>query len=229
MLDCVVSLTTWKGRINDIAIAKIIFRLLEEQTTDYNYKVVLVLSKEEFGEDYVLPEHIELLLYHPKFELLWTYDNTKALKKLDPTMEKYPDIPIITMDDDELVSTDCIQKIMDEHYEFPNDILGGEVGVCHGIYRPWLIRLFPPHSLKAIPTEYFKTYFNCMQDDEWNGLRAKLNNTKIRKLKSNVVINIFCADQTHAFNKEYNNFDFEHALNKFKTEHSEYFNYEYNF
>ena len=129
MLDCIVSLTTWKGRINDPAITKILFRLLEQQKTKYNYKVVLVLSEEEFGKNYKLPEHIQLLLNHPKFEIIWTYENTKALKKLDPTMEKYPELPIITMDDDEMVTPDCIQKIMDEHFENPNDILGGEIAV----------------------------------------------------------------------------------------------------
>ncbi len=224
MLDCIVSLTTWKGRINDPAITKILFRLLEQQKTKYNYKVVLVLSEEEFGKNYKLPEHIQLLLNHPKFEIIWTYENTKALKKLDPTMEKYPELPIITMDDDEMVTPDCIQKIMDEHFENPNDILGGEIGICHGINRPWLIRLFPAHSLKNIPTEYFKTYFNYMQDDEWNGIRAKLNNTNIRKLKSKVVLSIFYTDQKNAFNKQYNNFDFDSALKKFKTDHPEYFN-----
>lgn len=223
MLDCVVSLTTWKGRITDKNLPKILFRLLEQQKTQFNYKVVLVLSEEEFGKNYILPNTLSLLLNHSRFEVLWTYENTKALKKLDPTMQKYNNVPIITMDDDELVTEDCIEKMMLEHLEHKNDILGGEVGVCHGILRPWLIRLYPPNSLKDIPTEYFKTYFNYMQDDEWIGIRAKLQGTNIRKLKSKVVTSIFITDQTNAFNKQYNKFDFDAALKRFKNDYPQYF------
>ena len=121
-MDCIVSLTTWKGRINEPTLPRMIFKLLTQQT-EYNYKVVLVLSEEEFGKDYILPEELSLLQKHPNFEILWTYKNTKALKKLDPTMEKYPDLPIITLDDDDLCTTYTVQTMMDFHKKNPNKLL----------------------------------------------------------------------------------------------------------
>ena len=90
-LDVVVSLTTWAGRINEPTLPKVLFRLLDQQNTKYNYKVVLVLSTDEFGDNYELPPTLELLTHHDKFEIIWTKENTKALKNLDPTMEKNPD------------------------------------------------------------------------------------------------------------------------------------------
>lgn len=79
-LDIIVSLTTWKRRISGGTLPRVLFRLLEQQDTSINYKVVLVLSEEEFGKDYKLPETISIWLNNPKFEILWTYENTRALK-----------------------------------------------------------------------------------------------------------------------------------------------------
>ena len=222
-LDVVVSLTTWAGRINEPTLPKVLFRLIDQQNTKYNYKVVLVLSTDEFGDNYELPPTLELLTHHDKFEIIWTKENTKALKKLDPTMEKYPDLPIITMDDDELVTMDCIEKIMTEHKKTPNMILGGICGVCNGVMRVGYIRLFPPHSLASIPTEYFKSYFQYTNDDEWNGIRANLKHTKSRKMDCKVIVKMNYGNQTNAFRKVYNKFNFKRALLKFKSEHKEFF------
>lgn len=220
-LDCVVSLTTWKGRINDPKLPRVIYRLLN-QKTNYNYKVVLVLSKEEFGEDYKLPELLEFLQFDTNFEILWTDVNTRALKKLDPTMEKYPDVPIITMDDDELVSEWCVEALMTEHKETPDMILGGLCRVFNGVLNVAYIRLFPPHSLADIPTKYFKEYFQCTNDDEWNGLRAALKGTKMRQIKYRVIENMTYGDQSCAFVSVHGRFNFIEALNRFKKDHPEF-------
>ena len=53
--------------------------------------------------------------------------------------------------------------------------------------------------------------------------RTKLQGTNIRKLKSKVVTSIFITDQTNAFNKQYNKFDFDSALKRFKNDYPEYF------
>lgn len=221
-VDVIVSLTTWKGRINDKSVRQVLYRLIAQQQTHYKYKVVLVLSREEFGDDFIVPEDLRLFETTGRFEILWTYDNTRALKKLLPTMEAYPDVPIITLDDDELVTEDCIEKVMREHEQNPNVILGGSVRVAFGVMLACMIRLFPPHCLAHIPVEYFKTYFNCMQDDEWIGLCARLKGTTMRQLRSPVVINYNFGDQTNAFNYVYRRFDYQAAMDKFLLEHPEY-------
>ena len=145
------------------------------------------------------------------------------MKKLDPTMQKYPNVPIITLDDDELVTEDCIEKMMKEHLQTPNMILGGLCSECNGVMRVAYIRLFPPNSLGDIPSKYFKEYFNSTNDDEWNGLRANLKRTKSRKLNCKVLVNMNYGNQMVAFRKTYNRFNFKKALIRFKREHSEYF------
>ena len=221
-LDVVVSMTTWTKRINEPTLARCLFRLLEQQKTTYDYKVVLTLSTDEFGKNYKLPSVLQALLLHPRFEIIWTKENTKASKKLDPTMQKYPDVPIITLDDDILVTQDCIQKIMDEHKKYPKYIMGGLYGVSRGIMRVAYIRLFPPHSLADIPVKYFISYFNCLHDDEWNGIRAKMKGTPMRKMGCRVIENMTYGSQKERFSKVYCQFNLREALNKFFKEHPEY-------
>lgn len=77
----VVSLTSWRGRIYSDIVQLVLFSLLR-QKTKYRYKVVLVLSEEEFPrKEAELPENIVKLAEKVEhMEILWTYRNTRALK-----------------------------------------------------------------------------------------------------------------------------------------------------
>lgn len=220
-VDVIVSLTTWKMRINEPTLPVVLMSLIT-QKTQFNHKVVLVLSREEFGYDYQLPKNIEFLTNHPKFEVLWTYKNTKALKKLNPVMQKYPDVPIITLDDDILAEQNTVENMMQDHLKTPKHILGGICDVYNGILRVAYIRLFPPHSLIDIPEEYFIQYFNALNDDEWNGMRAILNNTIQRKLSFGAKLMVTYGSQENALGKEHGKFKFKEAYKKFIIDHPEY-------
>lgn len=190
-MDCVLSFTTWRKRIYDHRLLYVIQHALS-QKTKHDYKVVLALSEEEFKnkEKDVPSEILELeKLCGGKFEILWTYKNTRALKKLDPAREKYPDVPIITFDDDEILAPTCLDKMMSEHEKTPDMILGAD---CHKLKRGgrvydqlWLVthvRLFPPHSLANIEQDIFSTVFKSAEDDIFNALRAAVKGTKSRKV-----------------------------------------------
>lgn len=124
--EVILSLTTWTGRINDPMLPLVLYRLVEQQVTKHRYKVVLVLSTDEFGTDFKLPEGIQKFIDRTpdKFEVLWTKENTRALKKLDPTMKKYPNNYIATMDDDELMQTWLVEYLCQEIAIRPRTILG---------------------------------------------------------------------------------------------------------
>ena len=225
--ELIISMTSWKGRINDPNLPLVLYRLIAQQMGNHKYKVVLVLSEEEFGKNYQVPQNIADFekQYPGKFEILWTYDNTRALKKLDPTMQKYPENYIVTMDDDELMAPWLVDYLTKEIHARPNTILGafhGKGENFNGVDFVCGVRMFPPHSLADIPTEYYKTYFNCMQDDEWNGIRAKVKGTPMAQMQYFPIVNTYFGDQTNAFGKTYEKFDYKAALNKFFTEHPEY-------
>lgn len=184
-IDVIFSLTTFKGRIYDYSTYRVIFSLVNQQTK-YNYKVVLVLSREEFGYSFELPGKLKYLADNTdKFEILWTDKNTKPLKKLDPTMEKYPDIPIITLDDDDLCDENILDYIMQEHINEPYYVLGTWVEQTPNFIK-WVagVRLFPPHCLYNFPLEDYYTYYDGILDDNWNAMRCAFKMTPVKGIST---------------------------------------------
>ena len=184
--ECVVSLTSWRGRLYSEIVQLVLFSLLK-QNTKYRYKVVLVLSSDEFPKkEAEVPKNILALAEKVgHFSLLWTKKNTKALKKLDPTMAEYPDLPVITTDDDIIVKPDFVQSFMDCHKAHPKDVIYAHVWDFwenHDIKISGWGRLFPPHSLYPLDEQLFYSLFQGAEDDVWNGIRVWLAGTKVRKL-----------------------------------------------
>lgn len=185
-LDCVVGLTSWRGRLYSDIVQLVLFSLLK-QKTKYRYKVVLVLSEEEFpGKEAELPVNIVKLAEKVEhMEILWTYRNTRALKKLDPTMAAYPDLPVITTDDDIIVKEDFVEQFMNAHTRYPKEIIYAHVWDFPAnteIKISGWARLFPPHSLYPLDEQLFYKLFQGAEDDVWNGIRVWLAGTPVRKL-----------------------------------------------
>lgn len=187
-IDCIVSLTSWKGRINNPEVPKVLFSIIR-QKTKYRFKVCLTLSLVEFpNKNDDLPEILNLLEENKSIEIIWAPGNLKALKKLYPVIDIYPDIPILTTDDDIILADNAVETFMDIYKEKPNTILtelGWKMGipgmVCTGSFR-----LFPPNSLYKLPPTYFIKYFKCCEDDPYLALLAKLNHTDTIILKRRI-------------------------------------------
>ena len=128
MIDVIVALTTWKGRIYNKDFLKVLYRLCKEQITDFKYKVVLSLSEEEFpNKEADLPDDLLTFTEFENFEILWSYKNTKALKNYFPVKRKYKDTPIIVIGDDTLYSKNLVQRVMEEHIKDPTKALGNKL------------------------------------------------------------------------------------------------------
>jgi hypothetical protein len=180
----IISLTTWKKRINDITLIENLTRLFLQKTS-VKYKVVLVLSEEEFpNKEKELPYKLLLFKELENFEILWTYKNTKALKKLNPTMLKYPNLPIITLDDDILLEKYVIEDLYHLYLNYPQKIITGNKSTFYNFFINGSIecitggiRLFPPNSLYPLDENIFEKYFSVV-DDDFNSIRATLQGTK---------------------------------------------------
>lgn len=104
----IVSLTTYNKRIYDVHLTiESIFR----QTMMPN-KIVLWLAEDEFNEDNI-PCMLKKL-QAKGLEIEFCKD-LKSYKKLIPTVQKYPNDIIITVDDDILYQYDLIEKLYKEH------------------------------------------------------------------------------------------------------------------
>lgn len=109
LYDILLSLTTWKGRIYDPSLKCVLLSMLKQET-QFKYKVVLVLSTDEFP-DKKIPEWLnELDDVCDYFEILWTKENTRAYKKYFPTRRKYPEENIVALDDDSTICNTFVEQ-----------------------------------------------------------------------------------------------------------------------
>lgn len=210
-LDCVVSLTSWKGRIYHPDVPKVIYSIIR-QKTQYKFKVVLVLSTDEFpNKEEDLPENIRILSETNNIEILWLKENLKAFKKYYATHLKYKNVPIMTTDDDILLHQDCIETFMNNYKKY-NCIIyeDGYKFNCSGknLYIGCIFRLFPPNSMLELDKNYFIKFFNCVEDDAYISLLVNLKNTEIKYIHSHKM-NVLLTNEfkSTALYNEYKNID----------------------
>lgn len=114
----ICSLTSWRARIN--IVANTINSLLNQ--TFKPDKIVLTLSKEEFpAMDAELPPALIQLALHSPLEIYWVEGNSKAFKKLIPTLDRYRDAIVMTNDDDIIYPVDFLEEVT-SHYDFVNPL-----------------------------------------------------------------------------------------------------------
>lgn len=111
----IVTLTTWSKRINNIpAVLDTIYA--QSIRPDF---VVLNLSIDE-----VIPAEVQQYIDSHSIEINKVPD-TKVYKKLIPTLKKYPNDCIISIDDDWLYPKEMIADFVDIHKRHPNNPVSG--------------------------------------------------------------------------------------------------------
>ena len=117
----IVSMTSHPGRINHVR--KALDSILNQETT-VPYKVVLVLAEPQFPGK-VIPYQITELEWDKQIEIIWHPTDIRSHKKLNPTLQKYPDATIIITDDDVIRPSWWLQMFVDDHSLFPDDVIVG--------------------------------------------------------------------------------------------------------
>lgn len=204
-LDCVIGLTSWRGRIYSDIVQLVLFSLLR-QKTKYRYKVVLVLSEEEFPrKEAELPVNIVKLAERvTNLELLWDTGNSKAYKKYFPVQRKYPDIPIITIDDDSPAHEDFVERMMNLHRKDRNRVIYGYHMAPHNYGGIDCVRygvaLYPPGSLFPLDEHFGRKFFKDM-DDEYMRLLHVLAGTHYFEIRAASVLDIQAGAQEVAMQR----------------------------
>ena len=177
--DIILSFTSWKGRIYDPSFLFVLLSMLTQKTT-YKYKVILVLSTDEFKnkEKDLPPKIVELNELCDWFEILWTKENTKAYKKYFPTRRAYPSENICALDDDSPLHSDFVQRFCKLLKENPGKMIIGTnhfQGNTSNTIR--CVRFgaacFRPDSLYDLDEQFGRTYF-LDHDDEYLALLSVL-------------------------------------------------------
>ena len=167
----IISLTTWKKRINNVW--KTLFTILKNCP---GFHIVLVLSLEEFP-DKVLPESLNKLIDNDIIEILWVNKNLKSLKKILYTMEKYPDVPIISADDDCYYICNYAQELYDMWQKNPDKFI--TANTPHKWCTAGPNSLFPPHCfgtdlIKNLENNKHLDLYMYADDAYYEMLRCKL-------------------------------------------------------
>lgn len=117
----ILSMTTWPPRAR---MAAFVMYALTIQKHSEPVHYVLTLSKDEWETDL---QREELLNAMEKLNVEVILDNGNIMshKKLMPTLSKYPENPILVVDDDRLQQPGWLQAFIDDHREHPTDIIYG--------------------------------------------------------------------------------------------------------
>ncbi len=156
--ELIVSLTTWPKRLNEVIIT--IDRLLN-QKTDCNYKIYLVLSKEEFDfNDQKLNYFNYLMQISDKFEIFWIQKNIKSYKKLLPIYKEFgKNIPILVCDDDILYPDNWLDTLWQEYRKDKNCIYANYGDTFCGI-KDGILQLKNEVNSNFSPIRNVKSFIN---------------------------------------------------------------------
>lgn len=111
-----VTLTTYGVRIQ--SVHKTILSILRQ--SHLPEKIVLWLDKQEFTDNVIPPELTKLL--GERFEIYFC-ENLRSYTKLVPSLRKFPEKTLITIDDDFEYPVDLIEKLVYTANAFPNTIV----------------------------------------------------------------------------------------------------------
>lgn len=144
----IVSLTSWAPRF---ATLPIVLDSLFHQSVKPDL-VVLNLAGDE-----LVPTFLETYIEQHGIEVN-RMPNTKVFKKLVPTLRKYPESCVISIDDDFILPDNMLSDFMEVHSRYPDFPISGNTVVLHGMQC---------HCGSASLTKatYFGDYLNAVDDD----------------------------------------------------------------
>ena len=208
----ITSLTSWKERIYNELTGPVLYSYISQESP-VPFKVVLVLSSDEFPrKEKEVPEGIlKMARGCDNFEILWHDTNLGPYKKYFPTRHKYPNLPIITVDDDSIASPNFMNDLWKLHMAHPDRVIYGYNGTPYN----WICRnsidsvrygvaLYPPGSTYDLDAQFGIKYFKFM-DDEFMRLLCLLNGTHHTMIDANSILIIQAFAQDKAIGRVHSN------------------------
>lgn len=231
----IVSMTSWKKRINN---AHKPIEILINNTYKPD-KIILNLAIEEFPKkDLELPKSILRLFKFNNFEIFWVYKNNNVFKKLIPTINRFKNDLIITIDDDIIYPFDLIENILKNFIKF-----GSNKPMSFGNkYSDWIINKTRINShfgaCSIVKYEFFNEKLNEMYketteelvnenikcfDDVLYTYASLINNFKYLRIKNYSIYKYVVNSkfQNYSFSEKYS----DKILSQYKDYHKILRNY----
>lgn len=173
-IKVIVSLTSHDLRLKNDTTTKVIFQILKGTFKDL--KVCLTLYKDDIK---LIPAKLQQLIDLGSVELIVADKDLGPHLKYFYAMQKYRNLPVITIDDDVFYPADMVEKLYKAHNENPNCIIGRRcfhITTSNGkinSYRDWLkhftgIIQKPTHKIFATGIGGILYPMNCLELDDNN-------------------------------------------------------------
>jgi hypothetical protein len=172
-------------------------------------KVILSLALSDFP-DRIVPSFLNALKKRG-LEIYFSDVDYKVATKLLPTLSRYPEAVIVTIDDDRMYHHSILKVLVDQHKEHPGEIISFSArnyvfessnlysrinyleqdslfdSSAFGIFEGFTSVLYPPHALHPEVFNFgnFKKLTPCA-DDVWFQAMAILQGTKTRGFENEV-------------------------------------------
>jgi hypothetical protein len=114
--DLIVSLTTWKPRIQSGSFLKSLESIINQDFPG-KFKIVLTLFKDD---EKFLSEEQRNFLNKNGVEIFVSNINLRPHLKYFFTMQRYRKFPVVTVDDDNVYSGDLLKTLFDDYKKFGN-------------------------------------------------------------------------------------------------------------
>jgi hypothetical protein len=199
--------------------------IIKQNISPIFYHCVLVLCLIEFpNKELDLPPDLLNLIYIEGIEIIWYKKNIRSHKKLIPTIKKYPNNPILIVDDDNIREENFVQTFLNDHKKYPNDIIFGYSRFVLNKNYKFIKRkkikeneyilarpsnglggiLYPPNTFtdKRFFYENIFMKLSPSSDESWQWCFAIIENKKFRKLSKNFKINLIPKSQKKTLYKE---------------------------
>lgn len=122
MPKVIISVTSFGEKMNNL-LPKVLFSLKEQTFQDF--RVCLTLNKEDY--DAIKNEYLEYLIENKEIDVIIAEKHLKPHLKYFYAMQKYKDLPIITVDDDTILPNTAIEELYNTYLKYPNCVCGRQV------------------------------------------------------------------------------------------------------
>lgn len=121
----IISMASYPGRIDDVC--RVWESILNQECVEKCHCVLSLEIPEFPNRENDLPEDLKNLIESKKIEVIWHPTHIRSHKKFMSPLSKYPDNPLLVVDDDIVRSEGWLKRFFEMHEKYPNDIIAGSI------------------------------------------------------------------------------------------------------
>lgn len=196
--DIIVSMTTHSKRIQNIP--KVLKSIINQ--TYKPSKIIINISIEEFKNERSIPDDIFHFIITNNIELNWVKTNTKVYKKIIPTLLKYKNSLVLSIDDDFIYPKTMIEDFYKIYKKNPNSPISGNRITKFGLDCHCGCASLVQYKFYNIYIEdYLKYYEHCPSSDIFFTITAFKNGYKYVRTKDLYFKNLKTIPSSYGYSK----------------------------